>query len=94
MNKCLKKILIKGAIAVILILLITAISTSILPHFVNDAAMNQFSNDPADFTIWMFVSNIQNYVPVVIALIGIVFGISIWKDIFKEYKEFKKNEDC
>ena len=95
MSKCLKKILIKGVIAVIIILLITAVSTSILPHFVNDAAMNQFSNDPADFTIWMLVSNIQNYIHVAIPMIALAFVISVWKDIYKEYKEYKnKNEDC
>lgn len=86
-----KKILVKLIIAIILTIIIGAISNTFMPLLGNDVAIGQLQNDDAYFIAMQAWHTAQYWLGIVAALVWIITGDLIAKDMYNYIKNKKEN---
>lgn len=86
-----KKILVKLIIAIILTIIIGAISNTFMPLLGNDVAIGQLQNDDAYFIAMQAWYTAQYWLGIAAALIWIITGGLIAKDMYNYIKNKKEN---
>ena len=82
-----KKIGFKVVIALVITIILSFISSSLMPTFGNDVALGQLQNEDYYFVAMQAWHNIQNWLSVITGIIWLVTAIFIIKDIYQKIKE-------
>ena len=86
-----KKILVKLIIAIVLTIIIGAISNTFMPLLGNDVAIGQLQNDDAYFIAMQAWHAVQYWLGIAAALLWIITGGLIAKDMYNYIKNKKEN---
>ena len=86
-----QKIIVKFLIAVLITIIIIAVSQSLMPLLGNDVAIGQLENDDFYFVAMNTWHQTNYYLGLATAAVWAIFGASISVDIYKYMKNKKEN---
>lgn len=86
MKSLIRNIVIKVAVAVILITVLSLVLSAIMPTFGNDVALGQLENDDVSFMQMEMWNRVQNGVTTVQYIITGICGVLIGTDVYKFIK--------
>lgn len=90
MKSLIRSIVIKVAVAMILITVLSLVLSAVMPTFGNDIAMGQLEHDDVSFMQMEMWNRIQNGVTTVQYIITGICGVLIGTDVYKFIKTRKK----
>ena len=82
-----KKIGFKVIVALVITIILSFVSSSLMPTFGNDVALGQLQNEDYYFVAMQAWHNTQNWLSAITGIIWLVTAIFIIKDIYQKMKE-------
>lgn len=93
MKSLIRGIVIKVAVAVILITVLSLVLSAIMPTFGNDVALGQLENDDVSFMQMEMWNRIQNVVTTAQYIVTGICGVLIGTDVYKFIKSKETEGD-